>query len=125
MSSHFNLSYQFKFLLLLAGCYFLMLRLNQMLYYALCLLNHSSTEAVLFACLLSDWATTTVRLLGPKVENSGKGKQVFFPRHSDVLPHREPNEDFATFQLLAQCLDQLSYAAALFSDVKRLLYLYI
>jgi len=28
-----------------------LLRLNQMLYYALCLSYHSNTEAVLFACI--------------------------------------------------------------------------
>jgi len=42
-------------------------------YYALCLLYHSNTETVLFAYLSSGWATTTVRLLGPKVGNSIKG----------------------------------------------------
>jgi len=48
----------------------LLLHLNQMLYYALCLSYHSNTEAVLFARLSSGWATTTGRLLGPKVGNS-------------------------------------------------------
>jgi len=31
--------------------------LNEMLYYALCLSYHSNTEAILFACLSSGWAT--------------------------------------------------------------------
>jgi len=53
----------------------ILLRLNQMLY-ALCLSYHSNAEAVLFACLLSGWTTTTGRLLGLKVGNS----IVFFPR---------------------------------------------
>jgi len=44
------------------------LRFNQMLYYALCLSYHSNTEAILFACLSSSWATTTGRLLDTKVE---------------------------------------------------------
>jgi len=39
-----------------------LLRLNQMLYSALCLSYHSNTEAVLFTCLSSGWATTTSRL---------------------------------------------------------------
>jgi len=67
------------------------LRLNQMLSYALCLSYHSNTEAVLFACLLSGWATTTGRLLDPKMENSIK---CLF---GDTLPHRESNQGFATF----------------------------
>jgi len=37
----------------------LLFRLNQMLYYALCLSYYSNTEAVLFAKLSSGWATTT------------------------------------------------------------------
>jgi len=32
--------------------------------------------------------------------------------HNDALPHRESNEVFATFRLLARRLYQLSYAAA-------------
>jgi len=39
-----------------------------MLYYALCLSYHSNTEAVLFACLSSGLAMSS--LLGPKVGNS-------------------------------------------------------
>jgi len=42
--------------------------------YALWLSYHSNTEAVLFACLSSGWATTTGRLLGPKFGNSIKGE---------------------------------------------------
>jgi len=37
----------------------LLLRLNQSLYYALCLSYHSNIEAALFACLSSGWATKT------------------------------------------------------------------
>jgi len=48
-----------------------LLRLNQMLY-VLCLFYHSNTEAVLFACLSSGWATTTGRLLVLKIGNSIK-----------------------------------------------------
>jgi len=48
-----------------------LLRLNQMLY-ALCLTYHFKKEAVLLTCLLSGWATTTGRLLGPKVGNNIK-----------------------------------------------------
>jgi len=72
-----------------------------MLYYALS--YHSNTEAALFVCLLSGWATTTGRLLGPKVGNSIK-----------CLSHRESNQDFATFRLLAWRLYQLRHAAAFF-----------
>jgi len=46
-----------------------LLRLSYMLYYALCLSYHSNIKAALFACLSSGWATTTGRLLGPKVGN--------------------------------------------------------
>jgi len=49
---------------------FTSLHLNQMLHYALCLSYNSNTEAILFACLSSGWATTTSRLLGTKVRNS-------------------------------------------------------
>jgi len=49
-----------------------LLHLNQMLY-ALCLSYHSNTEAVLFANLSSGRATTTGRLLQPKMGNSNKG----------------------------------------------------
>jgi len=45
-------------------------RLNDMLYYALCLSDRSNTAAVLFACCSSGWTTTTGRMLGPKVGNS-------------------------------------------------------
>jgi len=37
----------------------LILRLNYMLYYALCLSYHFKTKAVLFACFSSGWAPTT------------------------------------------------------------------
>jgi len=50
------------------------LRLKQMLYYALCLSYHHNTEAVLFACLSSGWATATGRRLGPKVGNGINGR---------------------------------------------------
>jgi len=43
-----------------------------MLHYALCLSYNPNTEAVLFAYLSSSRATTTGRLLGPKVGNSIK-----------------------------------------------------
>jgi len=66
--------------------------------YTLCLSYHSNTEAVLFACLLSGWATTTGRLLGPKMENTIK---CLSQGHSDVLPHLT-NRGFASFQLLAR-----------------------
>jgi len=58
--------------------FFLLLRLNQILYYALCLSYHSNTKAVLFACLSSGRASTTGRLLGlifcyySKIKNIGK-----------------------------------------------------
>jgi len=76
-----------------------------MLYYAMCLSYHSNTEAVLFGCLSSSWAITTGRLLGPKVGNSIK---CLYQGHSDALPHRESNQGFATFRLLARRLYQLS-----------------
>jgi len=77
-----------------------------MLYYALCLSYHSITEAALFACLLSDWVTTMGRLLGPKVGNSIK---CLSQGHSNALSHRELNQSFTTFRLLAQ---QLNHVAA-------------
>jgi len=39
--------------------------------YALYLFYHSNTEAVLFACHLSGWATTTGKLLGLKMGKQG------------------------------------------------------
>jgi len=60
-----------KLLIVIIVCAVLLLRLNQM-YYVLCLSYHSNTEAVLFECLSSGWATTTSKLLGPKVGNSIK-----------------------------------------------------
>jgi len=47
---------------------YLLLHLSWM-YYARCLSYHSNIEAALFACFSSGWATTTGRLLGPKVGN--------------------------------------------------------
>jgi len=61
-----------------------LLCLNQMLH-ALCLSYHSNAEAALFARLLSGWATTTGRLLGPKMGNSIKGLS---QRHSNALLHQ-------------------------------------
>jgi len=57
---------------------------DQMLYYALCLSYHSNTEAVLFACHSSRWATTKGRLLGLKVGNSIK---CLSQGHNDALSH--------------------------------------
>jgi len=77
----------------------MLLHLNQVLCYALFLSYHSNADAVLFACLLSSWATTTGRLLGPKIRNSIKClSQV----HSNALPHRVSNQSFTTFRLLAR-----------------------
>jgi len=59
----------------------------------------SNTEAVLFACLSSGWATTTDRQLGPKMRNSIK---CLSQGHSDALPHRELSQGFTTFRLLAR-----------------------
>jgi len=64
------------------------------------------TEAVLFVCLSSGWATTTGRLLGPKVGNS---IMRLSQGYSEALTHRESNKVFATFRLLARRLYQLSY----------------
>jgi len=72
-----------------------------MLHYTLCLSYHDKTEAVLFAYLSSGWATTSGRLLDPKVENSIK---CLSQGHSNALPHRELSQGFATFRLLAQRL---------------------
>jgi len=87
----------------------LLLRLSYMLYYALCLSCNFKIEAALFACLSLGWATTTGRLLGPKVGNSIK---CLSQGHSDALQHRESNQGFATFRLLARRLYQLSHTAA-------------
>jgi len=93
-----------------------LLHLNQMLYYVLCMSYHSNTEAVLLACLSSGWATTTVRLLGPKVGNSIK---FLSQGHSDVLPHRESTK-VSHLSIISPVLYQLSYAAAMsFSDVSK------
>jgi len=72
-----------------------LLRLNKMFYYALYLSYHSNREAVLFVCLSSGWATTTGRLLGPKVGNSTKCHS---QGHIDALTHWESNQSFATFK---------------------------
>jgi len=61
---------------------------------------HTTPTQMLFACLSSGWATSTGRLLGPKVGNSIK---CLSQGHSDALPHRELNQGFATFRLLARC----------------------
>jgi len=62
----------------------------------LCFCHATPTQkAALFACLTSGWATTTGRLLGPKVGNSIKCLS-----------------QVATFWLLARRLYQLSHAAA-------------
>jgi len=84
----------------LAHIYYL-LRLNQMLSYALCLLYHSNTEAVLFAYLSSGWATTTGRLLGSKMGNSIK---CLSQGCSDAL--------FCNLSITIPALFQLSHAAA-------------
>jgi len=77
----------------------LLLRLTQMLHYSLCLSYHSNTEAILFACLSSGcMATTTGRLLGPKVENNIK---CLSQGHSNALPHRESITRPALYQLLS------------------------
>jgi len=88
----------------------MLLRLNQMLY-ALFLSYHSNTEAVLFTCILSGWATTMGRLFGSKVGNSNKC--LSFPRtQRRATTSGISNQGFAMFRLLARCLYQLSYAAA-------------
>jgi len=74
-----------------------LIRLNRMLY-APYLSYHSQHRSCL-ACLSSGWANTTGRLLGPKVGNSIKGLS---QRYSHALPHRESNQVFATFRLLAR-----------------------
>jgi len=66
--------------------------------YALCLSFHSNTEAALFACHSSGRVTTTGRLLGSKVGNSIK---CLSQEHCDAQPHRESNQGFAAFWLLA------------------------
>jgi len=81
-----------------------------MLFYALCLSYHSNTEAVLFACLSSGWATITGRQLGSKVRNSIKRLS---QGHSDTIPHRESSQGFTTFRFLAWCLYHRSHAAAI------------
>jgi len=76
--------------------------------YALCLSYHSNTEVILFACPSSGWATTTGRVLGPKVRNSIK---CLSQGHSDALPHRESNQGFATFRLLAHIVDFYNFVS--------------
>jgi len=80
--------------------------LTQMLYNALCLLYHSITEAVLFACLSSGCATTTSRLLGPKVGNSIK---CLSQGHSDALPHRKSNQGFYSLLVCYSLLGNIYY----------------
>jgi len=53
---------------------------------------------------LSGWATTTGGLLGPIVGNIIK---CLSQGHSDALPHRESNQGFITFRLLARRLYRL------------------
>jgi len=55
------------------------------MYYTMCLSYHSNAEAVLFACLLSDWVITMSRLFGPKVGNSIKS--ICDDRHHVVSIH--------------------------------------
>jgi len=71
----------------------LFLCLNQMLS-ALCLSYHPNTKAVLFASLLSDWATTTGKLLVLKMENSIKNLS---QEHRDVLPNGDSNKVLQPF----------------------------
>jgi len=68
-----------------------------------------NTEVVLFACLSSGWATTTGRLLGPKMGNSIK---CLSQGHSDALLHRESEPRFCNLSITSQALNQLSHAAA-------------
>jgi len=67
-------------------------------YYALCLSCHSKTEAVLFACLSSGWATTTGRLLVLLWEIALSFSQ------GQATRYRIGNHlGFVTFRLLACC----------------------
>jgi len=64
---------------------------------------HSNTEAALFACLLSGWATTTGRLLGPEERNSIK---CLSQGHSDALPHRKSNLYLIGLGIIIYCIYQ-------------------
>jgi len=75
----------------------LLFRFNRI--HALCLQYHSNAEALLFTCFSPGWATTTGRLLGRKMGNSIK---CFSQEHSDVPPHREPNQGPENFWLPAR-----------------------
>jgi len=66
---------------------------------------------------LSGWATTTGRMLGPKVGNSIK---CLSQGHSDALPHRESNQGFAIFWLLAW-KEAEPWFKATFTDLRKLL----
>jgi len=82
-------------------------RLNQMLYYSLCLSYHSYTEAVLFACFSSSWATTTGRLLGPKVETSLS----VFPKDTATRYRNGNQTRFRNLSITSRALYQVSHAA--------------
>jgi len=56
--------------------------------------KHSNTEAILFTCLSSGWATTTGRLLGPKM-----GNNVSFPRTQRRATERGVEQRYVTFRL--------------------------
>jgi len=73
---------------------------------------HKSCSVLLF---LSGWASTTGRLLGPKMRNNIKCKEIFSLKtftknikylsqgYHNALPHRESKQDFTTFWLLFRC----------------------
>jgi len=82
-----------------------------MLYYALCLSYHSNTEAALFACISSGWATTTGRLLGPKMWNSIK---CLSPRTQRRATASKVEPRFRNLSITNPALNQLSYATTLF-----------
>jgi len=56
-------------------------------------------KLVLFACLSSDWATTTGRLLDSKMGNSSK---CLSQGHSNAPPLWESDQCLTTFRLLAR-----------------------
>jgi len=59
--------------------------------------NHSNTEAVLFACLSLDWATTTGRLLGSKIRSTGLS---IFLKDTATRYRIGKNQGFATNLLI-------------------------
>jgi len=76
---------------------------------ALCLSYHPNTEDALFVSLSSGWATTTGRLLGPKLgKNSIK---CLSQGYSDALPHREVEPKFRNLSITNPALYKLSHAA--------------